>query len=244
MITRKEVQKQIAEKLTAGSHVISEDEAKILFSCFGIPVVEEKRVKGITQAVAAAKASGFPVVLKGIGSRILHKTESGMVCLGLATEDQVRTAAQEMETSDKDSLEAFLVQPMVTGKREFVAGMFKDPQFGPVIMFGLGGVLTEAVRRKPYSVVLLDEVEKAHPDVHEIFFQVFDKGVMEDGEGRIIDFKNTLILLTSGTTVTATFWPRFLPSISTTSDSFMSATAWPSMVRATWPWATAPPRPP
>ncbi len=58
-------------------------------------------------------------------------------------------------------------------------------------------MLTEAVRRKPYSVVLLDEVEKAHPDVHEMFFQVFDKGVMEDGEGRLINFKNTLILLTS-----------------------------------------------
>ena len=63
--------------------------------------------------------------------------------------------------------------------------------------YGEGGVLTEAVRRKPYSVVLLDEVEKAHPDVHEIFFQVFDKGVMEDGEGRAIDFRNTLILLTT-----------------------------------------------
>jgi type VI secretion system protein VasG len=63
--------------------------------------------------------------------------------------------------------------------------------------YGEGGRLTEAVRRKPYSVVLLDEVEKAHPDVHELFFQVFDKGVMEDGEGRRIDFRNTLILLTS-----------------------------------------------
>ena len=63
--------------------------------------------------------------------------------------------------------------------------------------YGEGGILTEAVRRRPYSVVLLDEVEKAHPDVHEIFFQVFDKGMMEDGEGRLIDFKNTLILLTT-----------------------------------------------
>ena len=63
--------------------------------------------------------------------------------------------------------------------------------------YGEGGVLTEAVRRRPYSVVLLDEVEKAHSDVHEIFFQVFDKGWMEDGEGRDIDFKNTIILLTS-----------------------------------------------
>jgi len=63
--------------------------------------------------------------------------------------------------------------------------------------YGEGGVLTEAVRRRPYSVVLLDEVEKAHPDVLELFFQVFDKGMMEDGEGREIDFKNCIILLTS-----------------------------------------------
>jgi type VI secretion system protein VasG len=63
--------------------------------------------------------------------------------------------------------------------------------------YGEGGVLTEAVRRRPYSVVLLDEVEKAHPDVLELFYQVFDKGMMEDGEGRAIDFKNTIIILTT-----------------------------------------------
>lgn len=65
------------------------------------------------------------------------------------------------------------------------------------IGYGEGGVLTEAVRRRPYSVVLLDEVEKAHPDVLELFFQVFDKGVMEDGEGRQVNFKNSIIILTS-----------------------------------------------
>jgi type VI secretion system protein VasG len=63
--------------------------------------------------------------------------------------------------------------------------------------YGEGGILTEAVRRRPYSVVLLDEIEKAHSDVHELFFQVFDKGWMEDAEGRYIDFKNTIVLLTS-----------------------------------------------
>ena len=63
--------------------------------------------------------------------------------------------------------------------------------------YGQGGVLTEAVRRNPYSVVLLDEIEKAHSDVQELFYQVFDKGTLEDGEGRVIDFKNTTILLTS-----------------------------------------------
>ncbi|WP_395673103.1 type VI secretion system ATPase TssH [Inquilinus sp.] len=63
--------------------------------------------------------------------------------------------------------------------------------------YGEGGILTEAVRRRPYSVILLDEMEKAHPGVHDIFFQVFDKGTMKDGEGRDIDFKNTVIIMTS-----------------------------------------------
>src|SRR5207249_2543613 len=82
--------------------------------------------------------------------------------------------------------------------------------------YGEGGVLTEAVRRRPYSVVLLDEVEKAHPDVLELFFQVFDKGMMEDGEGREIDFKNTIIILTSNagtdTIMKLTADPETMPS--------------------------------
>ena len=82
--------------------------------------------------------------------------------------------------------------------------------------YGEGGVLTEAVRRKPYSVVLLDEVEKAHPDVLELFFQVFDKGMMEDGEGREIDFKNTIIILTTNagtdTMMKLTADPETMPS--------------------------------
>src|SRR5205085_11378972 len=82
--------------------------------------------------------------------------------------------------------------------------------------YGEGGILTEAVRRRPYSVVLLAEVEKAHPDVVELFFQVFDKGRMEDGEGREIDFKNTVILLTTNagteTIMTLTADPETSPS--------------------------------
>ncbi|HEY2377839.1 MAG TPA: type VI secretion system ATPase TssH [Gemmatimonadaceae bacterium] len=82
--------------------------------------------------------------------------------------------------------------------------------------YGEGGVLTEAVRRRPYAVVLLDEVEKAHPDVLELFFQVFDKGRMEDGEGRQIDFKNTVIILTTNagtdTIMKLTADPETLPS--------------------------------
>lgn len=89
--------------------------------------------------------------------------------------------------------------------------------------YGEGGVLTEAVRRRPYSIVLLDEVEKAHPDVHEIFFQVFDKGWMEDGEGRFIDFKNTIILLTTnaGTDLIANMCkdPELMPDVESISKA-------------------------
>ena len=87
--------------------------------------------------------------------------------------------------------------------------------------FGKGGVLTEAVRRAPYSVVLLDEVEKAHPDVLELFYQVFDKGTLEDSEGVVVDFKNTIILLTSnlGTDTIARLADRFGPAPSPVLDA-------------------------
>ncbi len=89
--------------------------------------------------------------------------------------------------------------------------------------YGEGGVLTEAVRRRPYSIVLLDEVEKAHSDVHEIFFQVFDKGMMEDGEGRMIDFKNTIIILTTnvGTEMIESMCkdPELMPEIDAIGDA-------------------------
>lgn len=89
--------------------------------------------------------------------------------------------------------------------------------------YGQGGVLTEAVRRRPYSVVLLDEIEKAHRDVHEIFFQVFDKGWMEDGEGRDIDFRHTVILLTSNVGADRVMQlcrdPEHLPDVQTLADA-------------------------
>ncbi len=91
--------------------------------------------------------------------------------------------------------------------------------------YGEGGVLTEAVRRRPYSVILLDEMEKAHPGVQDIFFQVFDKGNMKDGEGRDIDFKNTVIIMTSnaGTDLITRLFadPETAPDASALADALM-----------------------
>jgi type VI secretion system protein VasG len=136
---------------------------------------------------------------------------------------RIRTSRAGVENPNKPIAVMFLVGPSGVGKTETAIALAETLYGGEsnlitinmsefqeahtvstlkgsppgYVGYGEGGVLTEAVRRRPYSIVLLDEVEKAHRDVHEIFFQVFDKGRMEDAEGRLIDFKNTIILLTS-----------------------------------------------
>jgi type VI secretion system protein VasG len=136
---------------------------------------------------------------------------------------RIRTSRAGVENPNKPIAVMFLVGPSGVGKTETAIALAEALYGGEnnlitinmsefqeahtvstlkgsppgYVGYGEGGVLTEAVRRRPYSIVLLDEVEKAHRDVHEIFFQVFDKGRMEDAEGRLIDFKNTIILLTS-----------------------------------------------
>ena len=177
-----DVQKLINTRLQSFSKSISrsmpEDEAKNIFKLFHIPVVEEKKETDITQILNACRKTGFPVVLKGIGANILHKTESGLVRVGLNTEDQVRDAVKEMKRSAEDDIEAFLIQPVVSGKREFVAGMFKDPQFGPVIVFGLGGVLTEALKDIVFKIAPLSDA-----DMDDMFEQLSSKKLLNDFRG-------------------------------------------------------------
>jgi len=153
-----------------------------------------------------------------LGARIIGQdTALGAIC------KRIRTSRAGIEDPNKPKGVFMLVGPSGVGKTETALAL-SDLLYGGeqnmitinmsefqeahtvstlkgsppgYVGYGEGGVLTEAVRRRPYSVVLLDEVEKAHPDVLELFFQVFDKGRMEDGEGREIDFKNTVIILTT-----------------------------------------------
>jgi len=173
-----DIQALINAKLLSSSKSIMEDEAKKIFNLFHIPVVEEKKAAGVNQVLDACREFGFPVVLKGIGANILHKTESGLVRVGLASEDQVREAVLQMKTAVEDDLEVFLVQPVVSGKREFVAGMFKDPQFGPVIIFGLGGVLTEALKDIVFKIAPLNDV-----DMEDMFEQLSSKQLLQEFRG-------------------------------------------------------------
>jgi type VI secretion system protein VasG len=146
---------------------------------------QDHALAGISQRIRTARASlddpNKPVgVFLLVGPSGVGKTETA-----LALADLMYGGERNMVTINMSEFQEAHTVSTLKGSPPGYVG------------YGEGGVLTEAVRRRPYSVVLLDEVEKAHPDVLELFFQVFDKGMMEDGEGREIDFKNTIIILTS-----------------------------------------------
>ena len=100
---------------------------------------------------------GFPIVLKGLGAKLTHKTERGLVHLRLKDAAEVRRAAALISAAGGADLEGYLLQPMLSGRREFVAGFSRDPQFGPVVMFGLGGIFTEALDDVAFRVAPLNE---------------------------------------------------------------------------------------
>ncbi|MGA2518945.1 MAG: acetate--CoA ligase family protein [Thermodesulfobacteriota bacterium] len=135
----------IKKALAQGRTALNEHESKQLLAAYGVPVVQEAVARDALQAVELAHSLGYPVVLKGLGSTLLHKTERGLVHLNLSTKAAVERAAHGIARGAGDELEGILVQPMLTGKREFVAGLSRDAAFGPVVMFGVGGIFTEAL---------------------------------------------------------------------------------------------------
>ena len=149
------IKKAISQKRKA----LTEAEAKEVLKKYGIPVVKEKVVKTIEETEIAAKEIGYPVVLKGLGSRLTHKTERGLVKLNLKNEEDVRSAVIYIKEAAGSDLEGFLIQPMLEGKREFVAGLFHDEQFGAIVMFGLGGIFTEAIGDVVFCLAPIDDNE-------------------------------------------------------------------------------------
>ncbi len=142
-----------------GRKALTEAEAKEILKLYGVPVINEFVAQTPEDAVKYGRAFGYPVVLKGLGSKLTHKTDRGLVHLNLKDDQAVLEAAQAVTRSAGEDLEGFLISPMVKGRREFVAGMFCDPQFGPVIMFGLGGIFTEALSDVVFRLAPIDERE-------------------------------------------------------------------------------------
>ena len=151
----------------SGNTALSEHESKQILQAYGIPVVRETVATTKENAVAAALEIGFPIVLKGLGARLTHKTERGLVHTHLKTKAEVRSAAENIQQKAGSDLEGFLVQPQIQGKREWIAGLSHDDQFGPVIMFGAGGILTEAISDVTFRLAPLSP-EDAQAMIHEI----------------------------------------------------------------------------
>ncbi|MBP7342462.1 MAG: CoA-binding protein [Deltaproteobacteria bacterium] len=154
-----EIKKLLAQAKKESRTALTEAEAKQVLNLYGVPVINESVALTAEEAVGAAQAFGFPVVVKGLGNKLTHKTEKGLVHLNIKTAEAVREAAGAIAASAGNDLEGYLVAPMIQGKREFVAGLFCDPQFGPIIMFGLGGIFTESIGDVVFRVAPLDERE-------------------------------------------------------------------------------------
>ncbi|MGB5985116.1 MAG: acetate--CoA ligase family protein, partial [Desulfobacterales bacterium] len=145
----------IQQALDAGRRTLDEQSAHQILSAYGVPMVAQQFYSDPDGAVTAAQAMKFPVVLKGVGPKLQHKTEHGMVRLNLGSPEEVRRAAQELLTRDKSRVEGLLLQPQIEGQREFSAGVVRDSQFGPMVMFGLGGIFTEVMEDTTFGAAPL-----------------------------------------------------------------------------------------
>ena len=152
MAARDEVLQQARSR---GAVALTEFEAKRFLSGYGVSVTPEQAVGSLEAALAAAEEIGYPVALKGSGEKLLHKTELGLVKLGLKNDSALREAYDQLAAAAQAPLKEMLVQQMVAGDRELVAGLVRDPQFGPSVLFGLGGIYTEALEDVAFRVAPL-----------------------------------------------------------------------------------------
>ena len=172
------VDELIEKSVNSSSNMILEDDAKKILKTCDINVVKEEIALTIEQACKKAETTGFPVVLKALCSNFAHKSENELVKTGLHTIDEVKKAGAQILKNSSDNFEKFLIQPMVQGRREFVAGVFKDPQFGSVIMFGLGGIFTEALNDVVFKIAPIDKA-----DVLSMVDELLSKKLLQDFRG-------------------------------------------------------------
>ncbi len=178
---------------TSAKLALSDSEAKLLLEDAGIALPPERFVSQQADVAAAADSIGYPVVLKGIGTKLMHKTERGLVHLSLNDAGAVEEAARMISAEAGSELDGFLLQPHISGRREFVAGLLQDPQFGPVILFGIGGVLTEAFADVAFRLAPLTET-----DAREMLGEIQGKALLGAFRGEKAVRQSELIQILMG----------------------------------------------
>ena len=156
----------IKEALASGKPALDEWQSKALFAAYDIPVPAGVLVRSDIEAAAAAGRIGGRLVMKGIGAEIHHKTEAGLVVLGVEGAEAAAATYLLLAERAVGSLDAVLVEEMIAGSRELMVGMKRDPVFGPAVAFGLGGVLTEALGDVVLAIAPVDDRNAAElPDL-------------------------------------------------------------------------------
>jgi acetate---CoA ligase (ADP-forming) subunit beta len=148
--------KIIEDALKRGDKALNEFESKQLLEAYSIPVTKEYVATNLDEALNFAHKIGYPVVLKGSSRTLTHKTEHRLIELGIDSDDALEKAYAALQERGKGQLDGILVQQMVKGDRELVAGLIRDPQFGPCVMFGLGGIFTEVLKDVTFRVAPLE----------------------------------------------------------------------------------------
>ena len=171
--------KVVEEAVKRGEKTLSESDSKKVLSAYSIPVTRESVAKSLEEAKKYAREIGYPVVLKGSSSKLTHKTEMNMIELDIKDEKSLEEAYRALEERGKGELEGILVQQMIKGEREFVAGLIRDPQFGPCVMFGLGGIFTEVLRDVTFRVAPLER-----RDAYEMMDEIRSKKLLDSFRGK------------------------------------------------------------
>lgn len=171
--------KIVKEAVKRGEKTLSESDSKKVLSAYSIPVTREHVAKSLEEAGAFAREIGYPVVLKGSSSTLTHKTELNMIELDIKDEKALEAAYRALEERGKGELDGILVQQMVKGEREFVAGLIRDPQFGPCVMFGLGGIFTEVLKDVTFRVAPLEK-----RDAYEMMDEIRARKLLDAFRGK------------------------------------------------------------
>jgi acetate---CoA ligase (ADP-forming) subunit beta len=166
----------IEAALARGQAALGEYESKQFLASFGIPVTREVIARDPRTAARAAVEMGFPIVLKATGTTLFHKTEVEGVSLNLRTEGDVER--EGVRLLGIPGCEALLVQDMVKGGRELVCGLTRDPHFGPCVMFGIGGILTEVLKDTSFRLAPLSS-----RDAREMLTEIRGKKILEPFRG-------------------------------------------------------------
>lgn len=153
-----------AEKILSAARqkkqaALSEYESKLLLAEYGIPVTHEGLARSKDEAMALAREIGFPLAVKACSPELMHKSEGGWIELNIKNEAELTQAFENIISKAGDAIDGVLIQEMVSGQRELVAGLNRDPQFGPCVMLGLGGVMTEVLKDTAFRMAPIDKIE-------------------------------------------------------------------------------------